>query len=646
MQRVQIAILFIGFVIAGAAWVFELDFAPLLSLLTALLTLVAYLATNKPKREIESLDQRNRRVMLDHVENFWIKGVLEKSLHGVALMELGIREEPGAVGYPWTIKKESTDEALPAGKSMLDIFQEIGLGRSLLILGAPGSGKTTMLLALTQQLIQRARLDEAEPIPVIFNLASWKENQTLAGWLADELNDFYRVPKQFASAWVKGNKMQLLLDGLDEVKENNRAKCVEAINQFRKAYGLTAIVIGSRSRDYAEIKTRLSFEGAIALQPLSSEQIDAYLDRFGNSLSSIRLLLGKDDILKELAETPLMLSIMTLAYRDMRVDELVALGIIETQRKHLFDTYIDRMFQRTTRLTNADFTKSEALHYLSWLARTMIRHNLITYQIETMQPSWLEKRSDVRLHKLYGVLSGALIFGLSGALIFGLLGGLMGGLSGGLIFGLFSGLIFGLSDRIIMVDTLKWSWAGGRTGLLGGLIVGLSGGLIFGLNVGLSVGLSVGLVFGLIGGLIAGLIGGLTVIQVEETTYPGQRLRQTLYNGLIISLIVGLIGVPIGGLIGGLSGGLVAGLIGGPIAVPIAGLLFGLTSGYDSLIQHYLLRWLLTRRCLLPRQLISFLEYAVGLIFLHRVGGSYVFIHRLLMEHLAEMEIQTDKLET
>src|SRR5690242_8782990 len=109
MQRLQIAILFIGFVIAGAAWVFELDFAPLLSLLTALLTLVAYLATQKPKGETESLHQRNRRVMLDHVENFWIKGILEKSLHGAALLELGIKEDPGAVSYPWTIKKESTD---------------------------------------------------------------------------------------------------------------------------------------------------------------------------------------------------------------------------------------------------------------------------------------------------------------------------------------------------------------------------------------------------------------------------------------------------------------------------------------------------------------------------------------------------------
>src|SRR5688572_1718602 len=47
------------------------------------------------------IERRNRRVMLDHVENFWVKGILEQSLHGAALLELGIKEDPSAVNYPW-----------------------------------------------------------------------------------------------------------------------------------------------------------------------------------------------------------------------------------------------------------------------------------------------------------------------------------------------------------------------------------------------------------------------------------------------------------------------------------------------------------------------------------------------------------------
>ena len=120
---------------------------------------------NEGKNKAETLEHRNRRILLGHVENAWIKGVLDASLHGAALLDLGIKQDPEAVTkYPWAIKKESTDETLPAGTSMLEIFDSIGMGRSLLILGAPGSGKTTMLLELARGLIARAREDITQPI--------------------------------------------------------------------------------------------------------------------------------------------------------------------------------------------------------------------------------------------------------------------------------------------------------------------------------------------------------------------------------------------------------------------------------------------------------------------------------------------------
>jgi DNA replication protein DnaC len=132
------------------------------------------------KSDSETLEHRNRRILLGHVENAWIKGVLDASLHGAALLDLGIKQDPEAVTkYPWEIKKESTNETLPAGTSMLEIFDSIGMGRSLLILGAPGSGKTTMLLELARQLIERAREDVTYPIPMVFNLASWTEKLSL-----------------------------------------------------------------------------------------------------------------------------------------------------------------------------------------------------------------------------------------------------------------------------------------------------------------------------------------------------------------------------------------------------------------------------------------------------------------------------------
>ena len=313
--RVASVILFV----VGIIWMLvHPSFDTLYAFVTGLVTLFSSFIVDNKESKSETLDQRNRRVMLDHVENFWIKGILEKSLYGAALLDLGMKEDPETVSYPWTIKRESSQQTLPVGMSMLNIFQEIGLGRSLLILGAPGSGKTTMLLELTRQLLERARQNETEPVPIVFNLASWTEKQSLAEWLATELNAVYYVPKKTALVWIKENKLLLLLDGLDEVKPESRDKCVDAINQFRKEKGLTCIAVCSRSQEYSELNTRLSFNGAIEIQPLTSNQVTEYFNRFGNSLAGIQQVIQKDVALQKLAESPLFLSIMTLAYRDTK----------------------------------------------------------------------------------------------------------------------------------------------------------------------------------------------------------------------------------------------------------------------------------------------------------------------------------------
>lgn len=347
---------------------------------------------------------------------------------------------------------------------MLAIFQEIGMGRSLLILGAPGSGKTTMLLELTRQLIERAREDVTEPIPVVFNLSSWTEKLTLADWLARELNNIYTIPKKVAETWVKENRMLLLLSGLDEVKQASRDKCVDAINQFRKENGLTSMAVCSRSQEYAELKTNLFFEGAIEIQPLTSKQVHDYFKRFGKELEGVRQVLEKDVALREMAETPLFLSIMTLAYRDKKSADISVSENVEFQRKHLFDTYITRMFEFPS-WRNEDFKKQDILYWLSWLAYKMSENDQTVFFLERIKQSWLQSHF---LQKIYVLILG-LVSGLFFALFFGTVIGIFFGFTKGLINGVVMGLMVmaipslffkgNILDTIIMpTEEIKWSW--------------------------------------------------------------------------------------------------------------------------------------------------------------------------------------------
>ncbi len=658
------------------------------------------------KSDSETLEQRNRRILLNHVENAWIKGVLDASLHGAALLDLGIKPDPEAVTqYPWTLKKESTDETLSAGLSMLEIFDSIGMGRSLLILGAPGSGKTTMLLELARGLIARAREDVTQPIPMVFNLASWTENLTLTDWLAHELNNLYSIPRKTAPDWVKGNKLLLLLDGLDEVRQESRAKCVEAINEFRKQNGLTSLAVCSRSHDYADLKAKLSFEGAIEVQPLTQGQIAEFFNRFGAEMAGFKQALEKDRGLREMAETPLFLSIMLMAYRDKQDVEILASGDKKARRKHLFDTYIERMFEHP-RVKNTLLQKQDILNRLSWLSVKILMSNQVSWSIEGIPLDWLKTERKLKFYRIIPLLFSMLIFGIIFFVNFRLIGKLSDSLTSGLIGGMFFGWIFRHRQINNIVDSFYWNWKkilfwlilglicgfiismpgfkngdwmiiwnisglviglicgpiiailfglfvslfyGKKTGLLGGLMAIGMVFVVFYLYIGVPMGLMSGLVAGLsdkIGngldnrltivsmfGLIFGFNSMLSLKNVGQTTYPGQMLffikKSFLFTfsafGAVFGLFIGLIYGLVFGIVLGISGGLI----------------FGMVYGGSFLLEHYTLRFILARNNLLPWRLIPFLDHCVDLIFLRRVGGGYIFVHRLLMEHFAEMYVET-----
>ena len=59
-----------------------------------------------------------------------------------------------------------------------------------------------------------------------------------------------------------------------------------------------------------------------------------------------------------------------------------------------------------------------------------------------------------------------------------------------------------------------------------------------------------------------------------------------------------------------------------------------------SVTQRPILRIILAHRNYLPWKLIPFLDYCADRIFLRKVGGGYIFVHRLLQEHFAAMAEQ------
>jgi hypothetical protein len=596
-------------------------------------------------------EYRNRQILLNKVKNYWIKGVLETSLHGKAIIELGLEERSNAVERPWGLVWESSDkpqQPLPPGTRLINKFDEMGAGRTLLILGEPGSGKTTTLLELTRDLIERAELGLTQPIPVVFNLSSWSgHKQAIADWLVQELHTKYQVSKEIGKDWVKQQQLLLLLDGLDEVSIKQRQACVDALNHFNQEHGQTEMVVCSRIKDYEALSTRLRFQAAIYLQPLTLEQIYHYLKSTSSELAALNTALHSDTTLQELAKSPLMLSIMTLAYQGMPMEELPSRNL-EERRKHLFNSYIERMFKR--RGVNSRYSKEQTKHWLIWLAQRMVQQSQTVFLIERMQPDFLLTRYQKWLYAiglgLIALFSSSLSIGLIVGLLLGSYLGLMAGLMIGLSSGIITGIIFGwISNQINPVETLKWSWTKAKNNLNIGLIFGLIVGLLdvltsllfYSLMVEPSLELMIdslisGLKTALSAALIFILLRGLTGSGIETSTVPNQGIWQSTRYAIALAtlsalaLAVGswLVGIPI-------------------LCGAIIGLLFGIVGAGEPWIKHFTLRVILYCNGYIPWNYAHFLDYATQLIFLQKVGGGYIFIHRLLLEHFAGYSTEPTK---
>jgi hypothetical protein len=74
--------------------------------------------------------------------------------------------------------------------TMMNVFNRGDVAGRLLILGEPGAGKTTTLLKLAQELVTQAQADAPVPVPIIFELSNWtQENQPIYQWLGAQLKE-------------------------------------------------------------------------------------------------------------------------------------------------------------------------------------------------------------------------------------------------------------------------------------------------------------------------------------------------------------------------------------------------------------------------------------------------------------------------
>ena len=134
-------------------------------------------------------------------------------------------------------------------------------------------------------------------------------------------------------------------------------------------------------------------------------------------------------------------------------------------------------------------------------------------------------------------------------------------------------------------------------------------------------------------------VGGLTGGLITNRTGPNQGIWQSARNAAFI--FVGLsvvVGVPLGIATASAWQFITSAF---PIVGIQMGICFGVGSGFATslfygglaVIKHLILRIILWLDKKFPWRLVLFLDYATNCVFLRKVGGGYLFMHRKLQEY-------------
>jgi hypothetical protein len=608
-------------------------------------------------------DLGQRQILLDKVKKFWIEGFLQPSIQGLDAISFGWKDYPDAISDLTEGIEALAVELDPSYERLrtTPIYEEMGEGRTLLILGSPGAGKTIALLQLAKRLIERSEKDLSLPIPVVLNLSSWareeRKKRKIFDWLMDELLEKYKVPQFLSETWIQREQLILLLDGLDEVNEADRNKCVQVLNDFMMMYPQTDVAICSRVKDYEVLTERLQISSALCLQPLSSQQVYQILDKIGGALTGLKTLLKNDADLEQFARTPLILNFMSVAYRGWSIEKLrPQLQANPDRERNLFETYIDF---RLNQGASSGYSADRVRRWLSWLAIRLEHEKRTIFLIERMQPSWLKDKSEERDYRMRAFVFCGLISGFNGLLIGKLTTMLISSLTFGhvkisddrllIIFALTAvfvgGTVTALPRKIFPLEQLSWSRHTFKSRWLRELFTGIGYGSILTFILALvsqnlvSQNLMIGLFGGMILVLLSVLFSGLGSSDIEKRIIPNQGIYSSIRNCIVTGFIGGLLFA----LIFWLSLGLFIrdqpivsiGLIGGLIS----GLFFGLQYGGAACNQHYALRVMLQQKGQIPWNYANFLDFASNRLLMKKIGGGYVFYHRMLLEHFARMNL-------
>ncbi len=126
-------------------------------------------------------------------------------------------------------------------------IEEILKVRRAVLLGEPGSGKTTTIWKLAADLVKTAFDDPGEPLPILIRLGKWtKPEQSLLSFIQSELGELGGSLDQLLTE----QRAAFLLDGLNELPVAQRDEKYPQVKRLIERHPKSLAIVSCREHDY------------------------------------------------------------------------------------------------------------------------------------------------------------------------------------------------------------------------------------------------------------------------------------------------------------------------------------------------------------------------------------------------------------
>lgn len=218
-------------------------------------------------------------------------------------------------------KKQKTIEQLIVYRE-LNIHEALENYKQIIIIGDPGCGKTTTLrhaayFYARQNIEKLENEEELNNIPIYIPLAIYgSSSKTVFDYINDIIKN-YNLPVFFSKLlnnYFEKGKVLLLIDGIDEIREDERNQVITSLEGLMHSYNHCSIILSSREIGYQH---RLP---GIVLQvlPMTNDLIKGFINSWFKVINEVNIgidLLNsilKSQRLLSLAKNPFLLSILCL----------------------------------------------------------------------------------------------------------------------------------------------------------------------------------------------------------------------------------------------------------------------------------------------------------------------------------------------